>query len=135
METLKKVKELLRNSNELKNHKRIYEDRTSYHSCDKKRRDFNGDIRFSVFSVSAVLCCHTGSYGSSSCSTLGRVDNKIAQEAFTNYLNEHMDSIVNWMAADIENKAASLSEQAEAEINEQLKMLKEIKLNTQELHK
>ena len=128
MKNFDKIKQLKTASITLRDHKENYIKEVKLHNIDKFGRDFNGDTRFSVFTVKATFCSHTGAYGSSSCSTFrGLGGNDIAQKAFTNYLNENMESVIQWMAKDINNTAVKLTDEATKEVNECLDYIKELK--------
>jgi len=126
MKILQEVKVLNGVAEKLATFKDRYIKETKESRCDKYERKFNGDSRFSVFSVKANLCCHTGYYGSSSCSTFSSIDNTIAQKHFSKYLNKNMDEIISWMSESIAEEAASLTNEARKELEENMEFLKSI---------
>lgn len=129
MKVFQEIQKLQKIASILTNHKSSYEEEVAKSHIDKYGRCFNGDTRFAVFSVKATFCSHTGSYGSSSCGTFNSIkSNEVAQESFNNYLRENQESIIQWMARDINNKAASLVDKAEEEVNECVKQLKKVKI-------
>tara|TARA_R110000851_G_scaffold6726_1_gene26782 strand:- start:1063 stop:1458 length:396 start_codon:yes stop_codon:yes gene_type:complete len=103
-----------------------YSAKVSHSSIDKYNLKFGGDSRFSVFKVDVFLDCHTGSYGSSSCSTMISVDNKTASIALNKVLNKHMKMILDEMALSIAEEAKKLVSDAKAELEEATKFLDEI---------
>ena len=116
LEQMEKIKRLLTNADAVGNLRGKYLEKTSATSCDKHGMKFGGDSRFSVFSCKVFLDCHTGYYGSSSCSTLATVDHEFAEKYLNAALNEHMDLILKTMAKHARFDAANMKEQAEQEI-------------------
>lgn len=116
LEQMEKIKRLLNNADAVGNLRGKYLEKTASSSCDKYGMKFGGDSRFAVFSCKVFLDCHTGYYGSSSCSSLANVDNEFAEKYLNAALNEHMELILKTMAKHARFDAASMKERAEQEI-------------------
>ena len=110
------IRSLKNTANKLRGIIPTYAEKIKDSSCDKHALQFGGDDRFSVFKATVFLDCHTGYYGNSSCSSLTRIDNEIAQSLLNKALNRHMDLILKTMAEFAEKAAANLIEGAEKEI-------------------
>ena len=126
MKILQKIKDLNIISEKLGSLKSRYINAAHDNRCDKHDMTFDGDDRFSVFSVTARLCCYTGYFGSSSCSTLATVDSSVVQKHFTKYLNVHMDDILTSLSNSISSEAAQMTDKARAELQENINMLDDI---------
>lgn len=125
LENLARVRELLQQSKKLSTLLPEYQ-KVIGGSCDKYALKFGGDDRFSVFKANVFLDCHTGYYGSSSCSTFAHVDSKDAQEFLNQALNKNMKLILEDMAGFAEKKALALKATAEAELKAAQEMLDSI---------
>lgn len=99
--------------------------KTEEPNCDKHALKFGGDDRFSVFSTKVFLDCHTGYYGSSSCSTFANVDNKLAQQLLDYALNKNMRLILADMAECAKKEASKLEGAAKEELENMRKMIEE----------
>lgn len=125
LENLARVRELLQHSKKLKTLIPEYQ-KVIGGSCDKYALKFGGDDRFSVFKTQVFLDCHTGQYGSSSCSTFCSIDSKDAQEFLNQALNKNMRLILEDMAGFAEKKALDLKVKAESELKVAQDMLASI---------
>lgn len=125
LENLARVRELLRQSKTLKTIIPEYQ-KVIGGTIDKYALKFGGDDRFSVFKTTVFLDCHTGAYGSSSCSTFRSINNEDAREFLNQALNKNMKLILEDMADFAEKKALALKVQAEAELKVAQDMLDSI---------
>lgn len=123
---LNEAKNLKAESNKLGQLLENYSTKISHSSIDKYGLKFGGDSRFSVFKVDVFLDCHTGAYGSSSCSTMTDVDNKTASAALNKVLNKHMKMIIDEMAIFISEDAKKLVRDARLELEEATDLLDKI---------
>jgi hypothetical protein len=117
MKNIEKIKTLRRASHLLATLRPKYLEKIKDSSCDKHDMKFGGDDRFSVFKCTVFLDCHTGYYGNSSCSSMGGVDNVIAQELLNRALNKMMPQVLEEMAKQADLAAQKLTIDAQAEID------------------
>jgi len=94
--------------------------------CDKNAYGFNLDNRFSSMSLTVSFDSWRGYYGNSGCSTAIHLgDPEIAKLAFVKYLNAHKDEILLWMSEAIKKRAETYRSDAEKELDDLNKLLKE----------
>jgi len=124
-ENIEKIKQLNNAAKTLSNLVDKHTEKIKEPSCDKYALKFGGDDRFSVFSTKVFLDCHTGYYGSSSCSTFAYVDSKLAQQLLDYALNKNMRLILADMAECAKKKAATLEGAAKKELENMRKMIEE----------
>lgn len=94
-------------------------------NVDKFGYSFNEDDRFSIFNLKVSLDGWRGTYGNSSCYTLGgAVDNKLIQKAFIKYLNKNRDSIVEELANMIEQENEETKKEYIESLEKELENLK-----------
>lgn len=127
-QNIEKIKQLNAASKTLSTLVDKYMEKIKDSSCDKHALKFGGDDRFSVFSAKVFLDCHTGYYGSSSCSTFANVDSKLAQQLLDYSLNKNMRAILADMAEAAKKEASKLEGAAKEELEQMRKMIEEATL-------
>lgn len=131
MTNFDQIKTLKRSSDFLRNLRPKYLEKIKEPSCDKHEMKFGGDDRFSVFSAKVFLDCHTGYYGNSSCSTMGSIDNKLAEALLNRVLNKMMPEILTAMADEALKSAQALVDKAEEEVAAMQAQIESIKQDQQ----
>ena len=127
MNNVRNIEKLMENSKKLHALEGKYKINIDDPRCDKFGFAFGGDSRFSVFSFSLFLDCHTGHFGNSSCSTLMSLDSDIVEKHFNIYLNKHKSKILQEVADSISIEASSLADEAVKELAERMDKIKGFK--------
>jgi len=117
MKSIETIKTLRRTSRLLSTLRPKYLEKVKEPSCDKHGMQFGGDDRFSVFKCTVFLDCHAGYYGNSSCSSMGSIDNALAQTLLNRVLNKMMPQVLEAMAKEADIAAEKLTAEAQAEID------------------
>lgn len=111
--------------NELRNKYTEYLEKISDIKCDKFGFKFNGDNRFSSFTINVSLDSYTGYYGNSGCSQfLYFREPEIVKRAFVIYLNKHIKEILDGMADIIEKEYAEEKEKYIKDLEYELNRVK-----------
>lgn len=109
----------------LRDLKRQYSACVEDSNIDKFGYEFNTDKRFSIFSLDVSLDGWRGTYGSSSCGTLGGfIDKDLVKKTFTKYLNKNRDSIVEELANMIEQENEKTKKEYIESLEKELESLK-----------
>lgn len=116
LEKLERVRTLLNQAMLLRKLPQMHREIAAEPNCDKHDLTFGGDSRFAVFKVQVHLTSYKGYYGSSSCSTVGDIDNQDASDLLNGALRIHRDLILSTMADIAEHRAKKIKGEAEAEI-------------------
>lgn len=123
MENLKRIEDLLRASNDLK--ESINKFKNVYKS-DEKRYDkigfgFNVDDRFKACDGFTLwLSTWKGVYGDSNCSNILSIDKTIFNKHLFNAINKRKWELLKEVIETIETEAVTLKDQALKELNEKL---------------
>jgi uncharacterized protein YhdP len=124
LKTFETIKKLKQNATSLKNSWSRFLKASGESNCDKHDFSFtNTDTRFASFTAKIYLTSYTGYYGSSSCSTYFNVDNNLATEALSEYLEAHKSTVLDWMGNYLDKKADGLVSKARKEIEEMNRFL------------
>lgn len=119
LKTFETIKKLKQNATSLKNSWSRFLEARSASNCDKHDFSFtNTDTRFASFTAKIYLTSYTGFYGSSSCSTFLHVDNDLATEALSAYLEAHKSTVLDWMGDYLDKKAGKMVSKARKEIEQ-----------------
>lgn len=120
LETFETIKKLKHTASSLKNAWPRFLEEMKKESCDKHDFSFStdADTRFPSFTAKIQLSSYTGYYGSSSCSTFFNIDNALATEALSRYLDAHKGIVLDWMGNYLDKKAVTLVNTARKEIEE-----------------
>lgn len=126
--TLDEIRTLRNSANQLKGFWPTW--RTKYLSdshCDKKGASFTSqDERFSGFKFTLMFENHAGYYGNSSCHTVFRLDDKLAARYFRQAIQEMAEPLFERVADLMLADAASLTQDAAAEIAALQSLLDEV---------
>lgn len=111
MSTFNQISQLRRNADEFATFWARYNAHTAKTDIDKYGAGFGGDSRFCNFKVATFFESHSGSYGSSSCYTFGRFDERLASEYMVLAMNclreELFAKCAELMRADAAKKVAA----------------------------
>lgn len=100
--------------------------------CDKKGASFtSNDERFSGFKFTLMFENHAGYYGSSSCSTVFRLDDKLAAKYFRRAIQEMAEPLFERVGELMLADADKLTAEAENEIAAMNAMLAEVRAAAQ----
>lgn len=128
IETVKQIKELLKDANTLRTiHKQMADTIMDNPNIDKYGIGFNVNSKFSLFEVTVSYDAYIGHYGSSGCSTFKGLNNsKYIPSLFVEYVRSNEVKILNWIADRLEQEAESMIDKANNELREIKIFLNEI---------
>jgi hypothetical protein len=116
-QTLQRIQSLNRNANAIGGYFAKHAEVIAHPKVDKHGAGFEGATdRFQAFRVTASFCCHTGTYGSSSCSTDLSVRSDDVGPYFVKAMARHQRLLFDTAAQIMREEAAALTEKARAEI-------------------
>jgi hypothetical protein len=127
LENLERVKSLMETSKKLSGLLPKYQKLSEDPNVDKLGLSFNTDDRFTVFKCYATLCGHYGYYGNSSAYVIDSINQKDAQQYFTQALNKHMALILDTMAGYAQADAKLLTDKAADDIRKAQELLTQVR--------
>lgn len=128
IKTLERIKALRHEAGNFEGfHDRYEQKYASDGSCDKKGYGFCRDDRFAAFKATVTFDSWAGYYGNSSCSRILSVSNdEIVRAAFVKALDVNQRIIFETMAKLMREEAASLTGNAQSELDALQQMLSSI---------
>lgn len=115
--TIERIQTLLRESRNIGGYFERHEAVTASPSVDKHGAGFElSNDRFQAFKLPISFNCHTGTYGSSSCSTDLHARTEDVAPYFVKAMNIHRKLLFETAARLMEEEAAALTSKARAEI-------------------
>lgn len=118
MNTFNEISQLRRDADEFATFWTRYNAHIAKENIDKYGAKFGGDSRFCNFKVETFFESHSGAYGSSSCSTFGRFDQRLASQYMVLAMNclreELFAKCAELMRADAAKKVAAARQEVEA---------------------